>query len=57
MLVVPGVATAQLVGIAVTLALAIGCGLVAGALIRATGTTALAYDDAESFCDVDPTHF
>lgn len=56
-LVVPGVATAQLVGIAVTLALAIVCGLVAGALIRATGTTARAYDDAEAFCDVDPSHF
>ena len=56
-LVVPGVATAQLIGIAVTLALAIVCGLVAGALIKVTGTTSLAYDDAESFCDVDPTHF
>ena len=56
-LAVPGVATAQLTGIAVTLAIAIVCGLVAGALIKATGTTSLAYDDAESFCDVDPTHF
>ena len=56
-LVVPGVATAQLAGIAVTLGLAIVCGLVAGSLIKATGTTSLAYDDAESFCDVDPTHF
>lgn len=54
---VPGVATAQLAGIAVTLALAIVCGLAAGALIRLTGTTTLAYDDAESFCDVDPTPF
>ena len=57
LLVVPGVATAQLIGIAVTLALAIGCGLVAGALIKATGTTSLAYDDAEAFCDVDPVRF
>ena len=53
---VPGVATAQLVGIAVTLALAIVCGLTAGALIKATGTTARAYDDAECFCDVEPGH-
>ncbi len=53
---VPGVATAQLVGIAVTLALAIVCGLAAGALIRLTGTTVRAYDDAECFCDVEPGH-
>ena len=56
-LAVPGIAAAQLVGIAVTLALAIGAGLVAGALIRLTGTTNRAYDDAESFCDVEPDHF
>ena len=55
-LAVPGVATAQLVGIAVTLALAIGSGLVAGALIKLTGTTVHAYDDAEGFCDVEPGH-
>jgi len=54
--VVPGVATAQLVGIAVTLALAIVCGLVAGALIRLTGTTDRANDDAGCFCDVEPGH-
>ena len=53
---VPGVVTAQLVGIAVTLALAVVCGLTAGALIKATGTTARAYDDAECFCDVEPGH-
>jgi ammonium transporter Rh len=53
---VPGVAKAQLVGIAVTLALAVVCGLVAGALIRLTGTTSRAYDDAECFCDVEPGH-
>ncbi len=54
--VVPGVATAQLVGIAVTLGLAIICGLAAGTLIRLTGTTVRAYDDAECFCDVEPGH-
>ena len=55
-LVVPGVAAAQLVGIAATLALAIVAGLVAGALIRLTGTAERAYDDAEGFCDVEPGH-
>lgn len=55
-LVVPGLATAQLAGIAVTLALAVGGGLSAGALIRLTGTTNRAYDDAECFCDVEPGH-
>jgi ammonium transporter Rh len=53
---VPGIATAQLAGIAVTLALAVACGLVAGALIRLTGTTSRAYDDAEGFSDVEPGH-
>lgn len=56
LLAVPGVATAQLTGIAVTLALAVVSGLAAGALIRVTGTTVRAYDDAEGFCDVEPGH-
>jgi ammonium transporter Rh len=55
-LAVPGIAAAQLIGIAVTLSLAIVCGLVAGAVIKATGTTSRAYDDAEGFCDVEPGH-
>jgi ammonium transporter Rh len=48
-LVVPGVASAQLIGIAVTVALALGCGLLAGTLIKITGTTQMAYDDHEEF--------
>jgi ammonium transporter Rh len=46
-LVVPGIATAQLVGIAVTVALALGGGIAAGFLLRLTGTKRLAYDDNE----------
>jgi ammonium transporter Rh len=53
---IPGVAMAQLAGIACTLVLAVGSGLLAGALIRLTGTTVRAYDDAECFCDVEPGH-
>ncbi len=53
LLVVPGVAKAQLVGIVVTVVLALLCGLVAGALIRVTGTTVLAYRDRDEFADVD----
>jgi ammonium transporter Rh len=48
-MVVPGVAAAQLIGIAVTVVLALVCGLIAGALIRITGTTRRAYDDGEEF--------
>jgi ammonium transporter Rh len=51
--VVPGVAGAQLIGIAVTIALALGCGLLAGALIKLTGTTRLAYDDRELFSNFE----
>lgn len=51
--VVPGVAAAQLMGIAVTLALALGGGLLAGALIKLTGTTRVAYEDREEFCGVE----
>ena len=49
MLVVPGVARAQIIGIAVTVGLALGCGLLAGVLIKITGTTRLAYEDGEDF--------
>jgi ammonium transporter Rh len=49
---VPGVAAAQLIGIAVTIVLALGSGLIAGALISITGTTRLAYEDSEAFCGV-----
>ena len=49
----PGVAVAQLIGIVVTVALALGCGLLAGALIKFTGTTRLAYEDREEFTGVE----
>jgi ammonium transporter Rh len=48
-LVVPGIAVAQFIGIAFSVVLALIAGLVAGALIRATGTTRLAYEDSEEF--------
>jgi len=51
--VVPGVARAQLIGIVVTVASALVGGLVAGALIRCTGTTRLAYEDREEFTGVE----
>lgn len=57
LLVVPGVAAAQLIGMAVTLALAVSSGFLAGFLIRATGTTTRAYEDAGDFGDVAPTYF
>jgi ammonium transporter Rh len=51
--VVPGVAVAQLAGIAVTLVLAVGCGLLSGLLVKVTGTTRLAYEDREEFAGVE----
>lgn len=53
-IVVPGIASAQLIGIGFTVALALVTGLVGGAIIKATSKTALAYDDAEDFADVEP---
>jgi ammonium transporter Rh len=47
--VVPGVAVAQLTGIAVTVVLAVSGGLAAGFVIRATGAKQEAYEDAEDF--------
>ena len=51
--VVPGVAVAQLIGIVVTVALALGCGLLAGVMIKFTGTTRLAYEDREEFTGLE----
>ncbi len=48
-LAVPGVAVPQLIGIGITVALALGCGLLAGVLIKLTGTTRLAYEDRDEF--------
>ncbi len=53
LLVLPGVAQAQLIGIAITVVLALGCGLLAGVLIKFTGTTHLAYEDYEAFGGVE----
>lgn len=49
LLVVPGIATAQLTGIGITLGIALVGGLVAGAVIRATGTTREPYEDSVEF--------
>jgi ammonium transporter Rh len=51
-IVVPGVAGVQLVGIAMTLGIAIIGGAIAGAVIRATGTTEQAYEDCHEFSHV-----
>jgi ammonium transporter Rh len=48
-LAVPGIAKAQLIGIVVTVALALVGGLVAGALIKLTGPARQAYEDHEDF--------
>jgi ammonium transporter Rh len=53
LLVVPGAGKAQLMGIAITVVLALGCGLLSGVLIRFTGTTRWAYEDHEEFGGVE----
>jgi ammonium transporter Rh len=50
--VVPGVIGAQLTGIALTLIIAVIGGAVAGAVIKATGATELAYEDSHEFSHV-----
>jgi len=50
--VVPGVVGAQIVGIGLTLIIAIIGGIVAGLLIKATGTTQAAYEDYPEFTHV-----
>jgi ammonium transporter Rh len=52
-LVIPGVAVAQLVGIAFTVVLALATGGVAGYLIRLTGHKAAVYQDQGDFVGVD----
>ena len=51
--VVPGVAVVQLTGIGITLAIAITGGLIAGAIIKATGTTEQAYEDSHEFTHLE----
>jgi ammonium transporter Rh len=53
MMVVPGIAAAQFIGIIFSVMLAFIAGLTAGAIIRATGTTRLAYEDSEEFTHVE----
>ena len=53
LLVVPGAAKAQLVGIAFTVVLALVAGMLSGLLIKFTGTTRLAYEDHEEFGGVE----
>jgi ammonium transporter Rh len=49
MLVVPGIAKAQLIGIGFTVALALAAGTLSGYLIRLTGAKLRAYEDADEF--------
>jgi ammonium transporter Rh len=42
---------AQVSGILVTVVLALTTGLVAGVLIKATGSKGLLYEDSDEFCD------
>jgi ammonium transporter Rh len=52
-LVVPGIAAAQLTGIGVTVVLALVSGLVGGYLIRLTGEKRLVYEDSDEFAGVE----
>ncbi len=52
-LVVPGIAIAQFNGIAITLIIAISGGLLAGAIIKATGTTREPYEDSVEFTHLE----
>ena len=51
--IVPGIAVVQLTGIGITLAIAITGGLIAGAIIKATGTTEQAYEDSHEFTHLE----
>jgi ammonium transporter Rh len=52
-MVIPGIARAQLIGIAVTVALALMGGVIAGFMIRATGNKRNIYEDHEEFIQTD----
>ena len=52
-LVVPGIAVAQFIGIMFSITFAFATGLIAGKLIKATGTTVLTYEDSEAFTHVE----
>ncbi len=53
--VTPGIAQAQLIGIACTVALAFASGSVGGLLIRLTGAKAEAYEDEGEFLSAEPS--
>jgi ammonium transporter Rh len=52
-IIVPGIAKAQVSGILVTIILALTTGLAAGVLIKATGSKRLLYEDSDEFGDAD----
>ena len=52
-IVVPGIARAQLIGIAFTVALALTGGLIAGYIIRTTGSKEKIYEDHEEFIQTE----
>ena len=52
LLVVPGIATVQLTGIGITLGIALTGGLVAGVIVKITGTTREPYEDSVEFTHV-----
>jgi ammonium transporter Rh len=55
--IVPGVATAQLVGILFTVVFAFACGGVAGFVLKAAGAKRLAYEDKDEFLMAEqPSH-
>jgi ammonium transporter Rh len=51
--VIPGIAVAQLTGIVFTIVMALGGGVVAGLIVRATGTKQAIYDDEGEFIVVE----
>ncbi len=51
--VVPGAASAQLLGILVTVALALGAGVLSGYVIRLTGAKDIAYNDEPEFSEAE----
>ncbi len=51
--VVPGIATAQLAGIAVTVVFAYACGAAGGYIIRAFGSKAMVYEDQDEFASAE----
>lgn len=51
--IVPGIAVAQLSGIGISIAIALAGGVIAGLLIKMTGTTEQAYEDSHEFTHVE----